>query len=351
MILTMSWKTKPFGKLPDNSEVDLFILTNKNGLSASVMNYGATLVALEAPDRHGQLIDVLLGFDTLDGYVHHNSPYFGCIVGRCANRIAQGKFQLDGKVHHLATNNGPHHLHGGHKGFDKAFWPATIDEGKSSSVRFTHRSPDGDEGYPGNLSVIVVYTLTDDNELQIDYTATTDQATPINLSNHAYFNLAGSGTILGHELRIPSTRYVPVNHLLIPTGELKPVAGTPMDFTTSTPIGKRIFQVKSDPVGYDHTFVVNHDGSQITLAARAFEPQSGRVLEVHTTEPGVQFYTGNFLDGSVIGKNGCAYRQHSGFCLETQHFPDSINQPRFPSVILRPGQTYSQKTVLRLGVA
>jgi len=344
----MSLQTKPFGKLPDNSEVTLFTLTNKNGVSASVMNYGATLVALEAPDRRGQLIDILLGFDTLDGYVRHNSPYFGAIVGRCANRIAHGRFRLDGKEYRLATNNGPHHLHGGSKGFDKACWHAETSPGGSPSVKFTHLSPDGDEGYPGNLAVTVVYTLTDDNALTIDYTATTDQVTPINLSNHAYFNLAGPGTILGHELLTTSKRYVPVNDSFIPTGELKSVAGTPMDFTASTPIGQRIDQVTGDPGGYDHTFVLEHEAGNHTLAARVFEPQSGRVLEVHTTEPGVQFYTGNFLDGSVVGKNGRVYHKHTGFCLETQHFPDSVNQPSFPSVILRPGQLYSQKTLFRL---
>ncbi|MGO9246809.1 MAG: aldose epimerase family protein [Verrucomicrobiia bacterium] len=347
----MSLYTKSFGKLPDHSVVTLFSLTNQHGVTASVMNYGATLVTLEAPDRHGHLGDITLGFDTLDGYVQRNSPYFGCIVGRCTNRIAHGRFHLDGREYRLATNNGAHHLHGGHKGFDKAWWQAEPATGKNPSVKFTRQSPDGEEGYPGSLTVAVVYTLTDDNELIIDYTATTDKPTPVNLTNHTYFNLASSGTILGHEVMIPSTRFVPVNDTLIPTGEIKPVAGTPMDFTKPTPIGQRIDQVKADPVGYDHTFVLDGNGDEPKLAARVRDPQSGRVLEVHTTEPGVQLYTGNFLDGSIAGKRGVAYPQHSGFCLETQHLPDSVNQPNFPSVILRPGQTYKQKTVFRVGVA
>lgn len=347
----MSLHTTSFGKLPDNSVVTLFSLGNQNGATASVMNYGATLVALEAPDRHGHPGDITLGFDTLDGYVQRNSPYFGCIVGRCANRIAHGRFHLDGKDYRLATNNGAHHLHGGRKGFDKAYWQAETVTGKYPSVKFTRQSPDGEEGYPGNLTVAVVYTLTDDNELIIDYTATADKPTPVNLTNHSYFNLAGSGTILDHEVMIPSARFVPVNDTFIPTGEIKLVAGTPMDFTKATPIGQRIKQVKGDPIGYDHTYVLDGNGNESKLAARVRDPQSGRVLEVHTTEPGVQFYTGNFLNGTIAGKRGIAYPQHGGFCLETQHLPDSVNQPTFPSVILRPGQTYKQETMFRVGVA
>jgi aldose 1-epimerase len=347
----MSLQTRPFGKLPDNSEVTLYILGNKNGLIASVINYGATLVTLEAPNRHGQPGDVILGFDTLDGYVQHNSPYFGCIVGRCTNRIAHGRFHLDGQDYRLATNDGSHHLHGGWKGFDKAFWRAEAGTAQSPSVKFMHQSPDGEEGYPGNLSVTVVYALSDNNELTIEYTATTDKATPVNLTNHAYFNLAGSGDILGHELMIASTRYVPVNDSLIPTGKIESVKNTPMDFTTSTPIGQRIDQVKGDPGGYDHAYVLDGDGRNTQLAARAYEPQSGRVLEVHTTQPGMQFYTGNFLNGTISGKRGRVYHKHAGFCLETQHLPDSVNQPAFPSVILRPGQVYSHKTLFRLAIA
>jgi aldose 1-epimerase len=343
----MNLQTKSFGKLADGAEVTLFTLSNSNGVKASLMNYGATLVALEAPDRNGRLTDVTLGFDTLEGYVKFNTPYFGCIVGRCANRIAGGRFHLDGKEYRLPTNAGNAHLHGGVKGFDKVFWRA---EGKSPSVKFTYQSPDGEEGYPGNVAVSVIYTLTQSNELQIEYAATTDKPTPVNLTNHTYFNLAGTGTILDHELMIASTQYLPANDALVPTGEIHPVKSTPMDFTTSTPIGRRIHQVKGDPIGYDHTYVLHKDGARTGLAARVFEPQSGRVLEVHTTEPGVQLYTGNFLDGTISGKGGCAYQQHTGFCLETQHFPDSVNQPTFPTVILKPGQQYRQITTYRLGV-
>jgi aldose 1-epimerase len=347
----MNLRTKTFGKLPDGSVVTSFSLTNKSSVTASVMNYGAALVALEAPDRRGCLADITLGFDTLEGYVHHNSPYFGCIVGRCANRIAHGRFRLDGKEYRLATNNGAHHLHGGQRGFDKAYWKAETTDGKNPSVRFTLRSPDGEEGYPGNLDVTVIYTLTDNNELVIDYTATTDRPTPINLTNHTYFNLAGSGKILDHEVMIPSTKFVPVGDTLIPTGEIASVAGTPMDFTKPIPIGKRIKEVKGDPIGYDHTYVLDESRGKFNLAARVCDPQSGRVLEVVTTEPGMQLYTGNFLDGSITGKHGVAYAQHSGFCLEAQHLPDAVNQPNFPPVILRPGQTYKQTTIFRIGLA
>ena len=342
----MNLQTKSFGKLGD-AEVTLFILANTNGVRASLMNYGATLVALEAPDRNGKLTDVTLGFDTLEGYVKFNSPYFGCIVGRCANRIAGGRFYLDGKEHRLATNAGNAHLHGGLKGFDKACWRA---EAESTSVKFTYLSPDGEEGYPGNLAVTVMYTLNEKNELTIEYSATTDKPTPVNLTNHTYFNLAGSGNILGQELLITSTQYLPANDALLPTGEIHPVKGTPMDFTTPSPIGRRIHQLKGFPVGYDHTYVLKNNGRKMKLAARVFEPHSGRVLEVHTTEPGVQLYTGNFLNGTISGKGGRTYHQHTGFCMETQHFPDAVNQPKFPSVILNPGQKYHQKTAYRLGV-
>jgi aldose 1-epimerase len=346
----MSLQTKPFGWLPDNSEVTLFTLTNENGLAASVMNYGATLVQLLTPDRDGKLADITLGFNTLDGYIKHNSPYFGCIVGRCCNRIAHGRFHLNGHEHRLATNNGPHHLHGGSKGFDKAFWLAETGDAESSSVKFTYRSPDGEEGYPGNLNVAVVYALTDNNELIVEYTATTDKATPVNLTNHTYFNLTGVGTILDHEMMIDSSQFVPVDETLIPTGKLQPVKGTPMDFTKPTRIGQRLDQVGGDPIGYDHCYAVNNADGKIRFAARASDPKSGRVLEVHTTQPGVQFYTGNFLNGRGSGKSGMGYQQHAGFCLETQHFPDAINQPTFPSIVLHPGETYSQKTTFRFTV-
>ena len=346
----MSLHTTSFGTLSDKSTVTRFSLSNPHGVTASVMNYGATLVALEAPDRHGHPADITLGFDNLDGYVRRNSPYFGCIVGRCANRIAHGRFHLDGREYRLATNDGVHHLHGGRKGFDKAFWQAEAGTGQNPSVRFTYQSPDGEEGYPGNLRVAVVYTLTDTNELFIDYHATTDNPTPVNLTNHSYFNLADSETILDHESMIASTRFIPVDDTLIPTGEMKRVEGTPMDFTKPNRIGQRIDQVKGDPGGYDHTYVLDGGGDEVRLAARVRDPRSGRILEVHTTEPGIQFYTGNFLNGSVTGKHGRAYPRHGGFCLEAQHLPDAVNQPAFPSVILCPGQTYNQKTIFRVGV-
>ncbi|HUJ09186.1 MAG TPA: aldose epimerase family protein [Verrucomicrobiae bacterium] len=343
----MSIEKKPFGKLNDGSQVTLFTLSNVNGVEAAVMNYGATLVSLEVPDRHGKLADVALGFDTLEDYVERNSPYFGCIVGRVANRIAKGRFTLDGVEYRLAINNGPNHLHGGLKGFDKANWKGEFSNTTASSVKFTYVSRDGEEGYPGNLSVTVVYMLTDQNELQIEYTATTDKATPVNLTNHTYFNLAGSGDVLGYELMIAADQYVAVDDTLIPTGELKSVQGTPMDFTRAVPIGSRFSELDGEPKGYDHCYVLRHVSRKPSLAARVHDPLSGRTLEVYTTEPGVQLYTSNFLDGTIKGKGGRSYRQHSAFCLETQHFPDSVNKPQFPSAILRPGEVYSQRTTFR----
>ncbi|MGD0651178.1 MAG: aldose epimerase family protein [Verrucomicrobiia bacterium] len=346
----MSLQKKPFGKLADGSPVTLFTLRNAGRLKAAVMNYGATLVSLEAPDRKGRPADIVLGFDTLEDYVTRNGPYFGCIVGRYANRIAKGRFTMDGVSYKLATNNGPNHLHGGLKGFDKVYWQAEASEGREPSVKFTYLSRDGEEGYPGNLLVTVVYTLTDQNELRIKYTAKTDKATPVNLTNHAYFNLAGTGDVLAHELTITGDRYLPVDDTLIPTGEIRPVKGTPMDFTRPMGIGSRFAELGGDPGGYDHCYVLQNDGRKPALAAHIHDPESGRILEVHTTEPGMQLYTGNFLDDSIKGKGGHAYPRHAGFCLETQHFPDSVNQPKFPSVILRPGQGYSQKTSFRFGV-
>lgn len=314
------------------------------------MNYGATLVSMEAPDRNGKTADVLLGFDTLEEYVEHNGPYFGSVIGRFANRIAHGRFTLDGAEYQLATNNGPNHLHGGIKGFDKVYWQAEPSEGRQASVKFTYLSRDGEEGYPGNLTATIQYTLADQNELRLEYSATTDKATPVNLTNHAYFNLAGDGDVLGHELTIVGDRYLPVDDELIPTGEIKPVKDTPMDFTRPMAIGSRFSELDDDPVGYDHSYVLRDSGKNPALAARAFDPQSGRVFEVRTTAPAVQLYTANFLDGTIRGKAGRFYGQHTGFCLETQHLPDSVNQPQFPSVILRPGQTYSQKTSFRFSV-
>jgi aldose 1-epimerase len=330
-----------FGQLPDGTGVDLYTLTNAHGLVAKVTNYGTIITELHVPDRHGQAGDVVLGFDNLDQYLKGH-PCFGCTVGRVANRIAKGRFTLDGKTYTLAINNGPNHLHGGLKGFDKARWQAEPQAG--AAVKFTRTSIDGEEGYPGALAVAVTMRLTESNELRLDYTATTDRPTPVNLTNHSYFNLAGEGDVLAHELMIAADHYTPADSALIPTGEIKPVKGTPLDFTKPQPIGSRFAQLHADPVGYDHNFVLNSGGKRLALAARVYEPKSGRVMEVHTTEPGVQLYTANFLNGSLTGKRRVVYRRHAGFCLETQHFPDSVNQPKFPSVILRPDQVYRQTT-------
>jgi aldose 1-epimerase len=336
-----------YGKLPNGTAIDLYTLTNAKGVVAKIITYGAIMTELHVPDRNGRLGDVVLGFDNLDQYLAGH-PYFGATIGRVANRIAKGKFTLDGKSYTVATNNGPNHLHGGLKGFDKVVWQAEpMSTAQGACVKFTYLSRDGEEGYPGNLAVTVVYTLTDQNELRIDYTATTDKATPVNLTNHSYFNLAGAaaGDILGHEVMLAADRYTPVDATLIPTGELAPVKGTVMDFTKPMPIGSRIKQLTNDPQGYDHNYVLNSGGKKLALAARVYEPKTGRVLEIRTTEPGLQFYTGNFLDGTLKGKGGVVYKQHYAFCMEADHFPDSINQPSFPSAVLRPGQTFKQTTI------
>jgi aldose 1-epimerase len=337
-----------FGKA-DGKSVELYTLTNAKGMKATVMTYGATLTGLWVPDRDGKLADVVLGFDDLQGYFKGH-PFFGSTVGRVANRIAKGKFTLDGKDYKLFVNNGPNTLHGGQKGFDKQIWTAAPVPGKGGpAVKFTYTSPDGEEGYPGKLTASVTYTLTNDNELRLDYEATTDKATPVNLTNHSYFNLAGQGTatILGHELTLEADKYTPPDDTLIPTGEIKTVKGTPLDFTTPHTIGERIDQLKGDPRGYDHNFVLNSGGKKLASAARVREPKSGRVMEVLTTEPGVQLYTSNFLDGKLKGKGGVAYPQYGALCLETQHFPDSVNHTNFPSTILRPGETFRSTTVYR----
>jgi aldose 1-epimerase len=337
------------GTTPDGTAVSLCELQN-GPLTVKVMTYGAIITEIDAPDRNGKVADVVLGFDSLEGYLGSH-PYFGATVGRVANRIAKGKFTLDGKEYTLATNNGPNALHGGLKGFDKAVWKAgamkSVAEGPS--VTLTHRSRDGEEGYPGNLDLSVTFTVTGKQELKIEYSARTDKPTPINLSNHTYFNLAGrtSEPILGHELMLAADHYTPVDETLIPTGEIAPVAGTPLDFTRPIDIGARIKQIKADPVGYDHNFVLNSGGKSLALAARVYEPKTGRLLEMYTTEPGVQFYTGNFLDGTITGKDQIVYRQYHGFCLEAQHFPDSINHPNFPRAVLEPGQTYAQTTIYK----
>ncbi len=334
--------------MPDGKEIDIYTLTNSSGITTKVLTYGTIITEIHAPDRAGKNGDVVLGFDNLEQYLKGH-PYFGCTVGRYGNRIAGGHFTMHGKTYQLAVNNGPNHLHGGIKGFDKVVWKA--EPQGDQAVRFSYLSHDGEEGYPGNLDTTVLMTLTDENELRIDYTAVADQATPINLTNHSYFNLAATGTVLGHEMMLSANDYTPVDQSSIPTGEIKPVRGTPMDFTTPKPIGSRISEVVGEKVGYDHNYVINRGGPGLALTARAHDPLTGRVLEVHTTQPGVQFYTGNYLDGSLTGKYGVIYQQHSGFCLETQHFPDSVNHPNFPSTILRPGQTFRQSTVFKFAVS
>jgi aldose 1-epimerase len=343
-------QTHPFGTR-DGRPINLYTLTNSHGVETRAMNYGGIILSIRVPDSHGQFADIVLGHDALEGYIP-NPPYLGAIVGRYANRIANGTFTLDGKTYTLPKNDGPNTLHGGTtRTFDKVEWEGEPLKGKSG-VAFSYLSKDGEEGFPGNLSVRVTYTLTDANELVIDYEATTDKATPINVSQHSYFNLAGEGTsdILNHEIMINADRFTPVDKNLIPTGELRPVKGTPLDFTTPTKIGARIDDNYEQLVlahGYDHNFVLNRKGSGLVLAARVYEPTTGRVLEVSTTQPGVQFYTGNFLDGSVTGKQGHVYKRRYGLCLETQHFPDSPNHPDFPTTILKPGETFHQQTVFK----
>ncbi len=347
----MEIKQESFGRLPGGQEVRLFILSNSQGMRARIINYGATLISLEVPDRNGQFADIVLGHNNLEGYLkRETNPYFGSTVGRYANRIAKAVFVLDGVEYHLAANDGPNHLHGGLKGFDRVLWEAEpFEEPQAVGVKFSYLSPDGEEGYPGNLACTVTYRLTEGNELRIDYAATTDKPTPVNLTHHSYFNLAGEGqgTILEHELMINADHYTPVDDRLIPTGEIAPVKGTPFDFTIPKAIGAEIDQVKG---GYDHNFVLREGESSLHLAARLYEPRSGRLMEIMTTEPGLQFYSGNFLDGTIIGKSGRAYPKHSGLCLETQHFPDSPNRPNFPSTILRPEEKYTSTTIHRFTV-
>lgn len=346
-----SVKKESFGKTADGVEIDQYILTNANGMTAKIITYGAILTELDVPDRDGKLGDVVLGFDNLKDYLERN-PHFGATTGRVANRIAKGKFTLDGKEYKLAINNGPNSLHGGLKGFDKKVWKAEPTEAPNAvGVELSYVSKDGEEGYPGNLTVTVVYKVTSNNFLRIDYTATTDKATPVNLTNHSYFNLAGakSGDILGHELMIAAEKYTPADETQIPTGEIKPVNDTPLDFTTPRRIGDRIDQLKSSPGGgYDHNFVLNSGGKEEPgFAARVSEPKTGRIMEMYTTEPGVQLYTGNYLDGKLTGRGGVVYKKHAGFCLEAQHFPDSVHHDNFPSIILKPGETYRQTTIYK----
>lgn len=341
-----------FGKTPDGTPVDLYTLVNKNGIELAVMTYGARVTKLKTPDRAGHFDDVVLGFDTFDGYLTTN-PYFGAVVGRYGNRIAKGRFNLDGKTYHLAINNGPNALHGGLKGFDKVVWTAKdVSTADAPAVELTYFSKDGEEGYPGNLTATVKYTLTDANEVQLEYSATTDKTTVTNITNHTYFNLAGAGSsdILMHLVRLRAANYTPVDSTLIPTGKVVPVVNTPFDFANPTAIGARIDQPGNEQIkfggGYDHNWVIDNPNSgSLSLAAEVTEAVSGRVLQVSTTQPGVQFYTGNFLDGTIKGKGGKMYGKRAAFCLETQHFPDSPNQPAFPSTILKPGDTMKSRTI------
>ncbi len=322
----------------EGQDVNLYTLTNEHGFDVSIINYGGAVVSLQAPDRRGEFADVVLGYETLAEYVR-NPRYFGGLIGRHANRIGLGRFSLNGKEYQLTQNNGANHLHGGAKGFDKRVWKA-IDEAADGggSLRLEYLSRDGEEGYPGNVRANVTYTLLPENELEIHYEATTDRDTIVNLTNHAYFNLAGNGDILGHELTLYADAFTPVSKELIPTGEIKSGAGTVMDFRRSRPIASG---------GYDHNFVLNDYDGSLRRAARLYEPNSGRVLEVLTTQPGIQFYSGNFLDGSLIGKGGVAYVQYAGLCLEPQHFPDAPNHANFPSTVLKPGEIYRHQSVYR----
>jgi len=336
----------PFGT-SDGRPVELYVLTDASGMVAKVATYGATLTELDVPDRHGGLDDVVLGFDRLDGYLG-KEPYFGATVGRVGNRIAGGTFTLNGKTYHLFINDGGNSLHGGRRGFSRRVWTAAVVPGPAPAVKFSYHSPDGEEGYPGNLDAAVTYSIAHGNELRLDYAVTVDQDCPVNLTNHSYFNLAGPehGTILNHLLMLNADAYTPVDAQLIPTGALQAVAGTPMDFRNPTAIGSRLNQV-GRVGGYDHNYVIHGGGGRLALVARVYEPTTGRVMEVSSTEPGVQFYTGNFLDGSLTGKKGVAYPKYGGLALETQHFPDSIHHPNFPSSVIKAGTTYTSTTIYR----
>lgn len=349
----MKIEKQPFGQTKDGQAVDLFTLTNDHTITTQIMTYGGTIVTLRTPDRNGVFGDIVLGFDTLADY-QARSPFFGCITGRYANRIANGKFQLDGVTYTLATNNGPNHLHGGLRGFDKVVWQAeTTQSGDEVALHLRYVSGDGEENYPGTLTATVSYTLTNRNELRIDYRATTDKPTILNLTNHTYFNLAGQGKILDHLMTIDADRFTPVTAALIPTGDLPSVAGTPFDFRTPTPIGARIGQEHEQlryGSGYDHNWVLNRPEQGLRSVITVTEPTSGRRLDVATSQPGVQFYTGNMMPDALPGKGGQVYTKRSGFCLETQHFPDSPNQPHFPTTVLRPGEQYHETTVFAFSV-
>jgi aldose 1-epimerase len=337
----MSIEKTVYGQTPQGQTVELLTITNSGGLRAVLSAHGARIVSVETPDRDGDLKDITLGYETLDQWLTKQKCYFGCTVGRVAGRIEEAKFTLDGKLYNLAANDGENHLHGGTVGFDQKIWKAeTIPA--ANAVKFSYLSPDGEENYPGNLNVDVVYTLTDDNELTIDYTATTDKPTVVNLTNHAYWNLAGDGDVLGHELMVNADGVTEMDDDLTVTGKILPVGNTPLDFTVSKNIGRDINQMTN---GYDHNFCLRGKAGEMKLAAIVSDPVSGRVMEISTTEPGIVMYTGNFLDGSVKGKGGKAYHKHAALCLETQHYPDSINQPNFPPTVLRPGETYKHTTI------
>lgn len=339
-----------FGKLPDGTVIEAYTLKNAHGLWAKVITYGATLTELYVPDKSGKPSDIVLGFSDLEGYLT-NHPYFGATVGRYANRIAKGHFSLDGKEYSLFLNNGPNSLHGGKLGFNRKVWKAEILPGMTAAaVRFNYLSKDGEENYPGNLNVSVTYTLTDTNELKLDYRAETDQDTPLNITNHSYFELGGPGkNILDETLFLNASQYTPVDATLIPTGEIKPVKDTPLDFTKPTLIGARIYELK-EIGGYDHNYVVDGKAGKLRLAARASDPTTGRQMEVWTTEPGVQFYSALNLDGKIVGKNGISYPKFGALCLETQHYPDSPNHPTFPSTIVHPGKPFVSETVYKFSV-
>jgi aldose 1-epimerase len=346
--------SQPFGTAPDGQPIDIFKLSNLHGMEIRVMTYGGIIVSLKTPDKAGQTEDIVLGHDDAGAYFT-NPPFLGAIIGRYGNRIAKGKFTLDGHEYTLATNNNANHLHGGKKGWDQAVWHAEpFQDARGVGVVLTHTSPDGDEGYPGTVKATVTYTLTDANELKVDYLATTDKPTVINLTQHSYFNLSGGKTadILGHQLMIAADKYTPVDDGLIPTGELAPVQGTPFDFRQPIAIGARIdkrdVQLERGK-GYDHNFVLTRQGDGLQLAARVVDPVSGRTMEISTTEPGIQFYSGNFLDGTLANKGGGKIGHRAGFCLETQHYPDSPNHANFPSAVLRPGQDYKTTTVFKFG--
>lgn len=340
--------TEEFGTMDDGSEVQLFTLKNANGMEVSITNYGGIVTSIKVPDKDGNIENVVLGFDNFEKY-KAGHPFFGAIAGRYANRIAKGRFELNGETYELATNNGENHLHGGVEGFDKKLWDAEVNE-EENSVTLSYLSPDGEEGYPGNLDVDVTYTLTDDNELRIDYHATTDKSTVLNLTNHSYFNLSGNPSegILDHLLTINADRYTPVDEGLIPTGELRPVEGTPFDFTEPEYIGARIDSI---PPGYDHNYVLNNPDSGIRKIATVEHEESGRIMEVYSDQPGVQLYTSNFLDGSLMDRQGNPIEQYAALCLETQTFPDSPNKPEFPSPVLNPDETYETTTIYQFKVS